>query len=103
MSQQRSIVFRSLEDYAKPFKHKLISLFHRAGLLERRAEKLINLLHAQGVLGRLNSYNFDAGLDYNFTTAKKHQKTAIGCTIAAEIMRTIIQPVRRRLNCLDNC
>jgi hypothetical protein len=35
-------------------------------LLKRRAEKLIDLLHARSIRRRLNSYNFGAGLDYNF-------------------------------------
>jgi hypothetical protein len=41
-----------------------------ANLLKRRAEKLNNLLHTQRVLSRLNSYNFDAGLDYGNITVK---------------------------------
>ena len=40
------------------------------------AEKLNNLLHAQTIRRRLNSYNFDAGLDYGKTTGSKHQKRA---------------------------
>jgi hypothetical protein len=46
-------------------------------LLKRRAEKLNNLLHAQSIRRRLNSYNFDAGLDYGKTTGSKHQKQAL--------------------------
>jgi hypothetical protein len=41
---------------------------------------------AQSIRRRLNSYNFDAGLDYDYTTG------FIVCTIAAEIVRTILQP-----------
>jgi hypothetical protein len=40
------------------------------------AKKLNNLLHARSIRRRLNSYNFDDGLDYNFTTGSKHQKRA---------------------------
>jgi hypothetical protein len=40
------------------------------------AKKLNNLLHAQGVSSRLNSYNFDDGLDFDYTTGSKHQKQA---------------------------
>jgi hypothetical protein len=34
------------------------------------------IVQPQSIRRRLNSYNFDAGLDYNFTTGSKHQKLA---------------------------
>jgi hypothetical protein len=37
-----------------------------ADLPKHHAKKLNNLPHAQSIRRRLNSYNFDAGLDYNF-------------------------------------
>jgi hypothetical protein len=61
MSQQRPIVLRSLENYAKPLKHKLITLFQRADLLKRYAEKLINLLNAQSIRSRLYSAHYRRG------------------------------------------
>ena len=57
--------------------HKFINHFQRADLLKRRAEKLNNLLHAQSIRRRLNSYNFDDVLDYGKTTGSKHQKPAL--------------------------
>jgi hypothetical protein len=60
-------------------------------LLKRHAEKPHNLFHTQSIRRRLNSYNFDAGLDYEKTTGSKHlEASSIVCTIAAEIVRTII-------------
>jgi hypothetical protein len=53
-----------------------LNFFQRTGLCKRRAEKLVNLLRAQSVLSKLNSYNFGAGLDYNFSAATKRQKPA---------------------------
>jgi hypothetical protein len=41
------------------------------------AKKLNNLLHAQSIRRRLNSYNFDAGLNYDYTTGSKPQKRAL--------------------------
>jgi hypothetical protein len=46
--------------------HKLINHFQRADLRKRHAEKPNSLLHARSIRRRLNSYNFAAGLDYNF-------------------------------------
>jgi hypothetical protein len=78
------------------------------------AKKFNNLLHAQSIRRQLNSYNFDDGLDFDYTTVKLlndamqplsqatcHHRSymhkaseagSIGCTIAAEIVRAIIQP-----------
>jgi hypothetical protein len=46
-----------------------LNFFQRAGLPERRAEKH-SILHAQS-MSRLDSYNFGAGLDYNFFCSHK--------------------------------
>jgi hypothetical protein len=41
------------------------------------AKKLNNLLHVQSIRRRLNSYNFGAGFDFDYTTGSKHQKRAL--------------------------
>jgi hypothetical protein len=46
--------------------HNLINDLQRANPRKRHAKKLNSLLHAQRIRRRLNSYNFGAGLDYNF-------------------------------------
>jgi hypothetical protein len=59
-----------------PLNLALVLQVRRKRKMSVDAKKLNNLLHAQSTRRRLNSYNFDAGLDYNFTTATKHQKHA---------------------------
>jgi hypothetical protein len=61
-----------------------VNLPQCADLRKRHAEKPNNILHAQSIRSRLNSYNFAAGLDYGKTTG------SIVCTIAAGIVRAMI-------------
>jgi hypothetical protein len=55
---------------------ELLNHFQSADLFKRRAEKSNNLLHAQSIRRRLNSYNFDAA-DFDYTTGSQHQKRAL--------------------------
>jgi hypothetical protein len=101
-----------------PLNLALVLRVRRKRKMSVDAKKLNNLLHAQSIRRRLNSYNFDAGLDYGKTTGSKSQKIAqlfeqkfyglfehmsiafslkaseagsIVCTIAAGKVRTILQ------------
>jgi hypothetical protein len=72
---------------ARLFEQKFYGLFEHMSLaFESTSLQRQRSFHAQSIRRRLNSYNFDAGLDYGKTTG------SIVCTIATEIVRTIIQP-----------
>jgi hypothetical protein len=79
----------------KPFATSLPASFN-ADLLERRAEKLNNLLHAQSVLRRLDSYNFAAGLDYGKTTGSKTKEDHLN---SLNYCVRLVATKKSRLNC----
>jgi hypothetical protein len=87
--RQQAVVSTIVTSLGQTAHHKLTNHPQRACLPKRRAEKPNSLFHAQSICRRLNSYNFDAELDYEKTTGSKHQKTIlIVATIAARIVST---------------
>jgi len=66
-----------VEVLVTPLDLALVLRIRRKRKMSVDAKKLSNLLHAQSIRRRFNSYNFDAGLDYDYTTGSKHQKQAL--------------------------
>jgi hypothetical protein len=59
------------------FEQKFYGLFEHMSLaFESTSLQRQRFFHAQSIRRRLNSYNFDAGLDFDYTTGSKHQKLA---------------------------
>jgi hypothetical protein len=61
----------ALKAFSNRFLRFNTNLSQPTDLVKRRAEKPNNLLHAQSTYTRLNSYNFDAGLDFDYTTGSE--------------------------------
>jgi len=60
-----------------PLDLALVLQVRRKRKMSADAKKLNNLLHAQSIRRRFNSYNFGAGLDFDYTTGSKRQKRAL--------------------------
>ena len=71
-SESRFLPYTSLTSFILEVS-QLLQVFHLqpTDLLKRRAEKLNNLLHAQSIRRRSNSYNFGGELDFDYNKSSK--------------------------------